>query len=152
MEVTEITYLVNHHDRQQIAYGGKEETIKIVISSFTNIVAEHIQYDLSGNKEEDAEHEISQWPSVLYCIDNKNNLHEHVDEDADSVNQIKHHKEPRRVRRRQSSPGLERQQRDGERDHENAETAKSQKPDRQGGPILVQLKPYKPIDEKTDTE
>lgn len=56
-------------------------------------VTEDVQNDLSDHKEEDAKRNVSQRPSILKSVGDKDHLHDHVDEQANSIDEIEHYKQ-----------------------------------------------------------
>ena len=60
-------------------------------------VAEDVQYDLANDEEAASEGEVAEGPSVLQGIDDEDDLHDEVHEDADGVDDVEDHEEARRV-------------------------------------------------------
>lgn len=123
-----------------------------MIDPFTYPPTKHIQDDLSDDEEERPKREIAQRPPILQSVQHQNDLHDKVHGQADGVDNVQDDEKAGCVGWRESRPSLERQEADGKADDENDQTAESQKPDRQGGPVFVQLKADKPVDQKTRAE
>lgn len=87
-------YLINHHHSEKITYRGKEKPIEIVLHVVADGIAEDVQNDLSDYKEEDAKGNVSQRPSILQSVGDKDHLHDHIDEQADAIDKIEYHKQP----------------------------------------------------------
>lgn len=90
-------YLVHHHDRKQIADGSEKEAVQIMLHAVANALAEDVQQYLTNHKEKDPGRNVTQRPAVLQCIGHENDLHHHIDEQADSIQDVKHHEKPGRV-------------------------------------------------------
>lgn len=98
------TNLVHHHDSQKIADSSEEKSVKVVLDSITDRVAERIQNNLSNGEKECSKSKISQWPSFLEGVDNKNDLHDGIYEQFDGGDQVKYNEEANRSCRTQWRP------------------------------------------------
>ncbi len=54
-------------------------------------VAEDVENHLPDDEDEDAKGNVSQGPSILKSVDNKDNLHDHIYQQADPVDKVQHH-------------------------------------------------------------
>lgn len=63
--VQPLTYLVDHHDSEEIANGCEKEPVKIMLYTFADLRREDIDNDLADDKEEDAKGDMAEWPAVL---------------------------------------------------------------------------------------
>lgn len=104
------TNLVNHHDCEKIADGRKEEAIKIVLDIVADGVAEDVEDNLANNEEEDAKANVAQWPAVLECANNEDDLADHVYEEEDGVDDVGYNKDADGVGGAQAGPVLEGEQ------------------------------------------
>jgi hypothetical protein len=127
--LSETTNLVDHHDCQQVADGGKEETVQVVLDLVADDVAEDIQDDLTDDKEEDAERDVTERPAVFQCSNNEYNLTDDVDEQEDGVYDICDDEDANGVLRVQSSPALKRKEVHSATDDEHGERTEAQQPD-----------------------
>lgn len=116
------TYLVNHHDGQQIADGSKEQAVQIMLHILADLLAESVEHDLTDDEKANPKRDIAQRPAILQGVRNENHLHDDVDEQLDPVDQIQDDKQAGGIHRPQSRPPLERKQTDGERDDKHAQT------------------------------
>lgn len=62
------THLVNHHNSQQVAEGGKEEAVQVMLDIIANGVAESVQHHLSNDEDKHTEGDVSQGPAVVKRI------------------------------------------------------------------------------------
>lgn len=143
------SYLVDHHDGQQIANRGKEQAVQVVAHGNANLGAKSIENDLAGNKEEDAKGNVTQRPPVLQRSDDKQDLHANVDKELNGVEQVQDDKQTDSVGRANTRPSFKGSERDEERNGKGNDRAEPQHPHRQRRSILVQLKAHKPIDQQT---
>lgn len=49
---------------------------------------EDVEYELSDNEEEYSEADVAQWPTILQRVDHEEDLHDQVDQDAESVDEV----------------------------------------------------------------
>lgn len=113
-----------------------------------NLGAESVQKDLASHKEEDAESNVSQWPAVVQCSSDKQNLHHNVDEELDRIQKVEHDEESNSIGRTQPGPALERRKRNQKTDGKRNERANTHHPHRKRRAILIQLESHKTIDEQ----
>lgn len=95
---------------------------------------------------------MSQWPTVVESVGHKQQLHDNVDRHGDSIQKVEHDEQAHRVGRAQSPPRLEGHEGDDEGQSEHDGRANSDQPDRKGGAIFVQLKPYETVDQQACAE
>lgn len=143
------SYLVDHHDGQQIANRGKEQAVQVVAHGNANLGAESIENDLAGDEEEDAKGNITQRPPVLQRSDNKQDLHANVDKELNGVEQVQDDKQTNSVGRTNARPSFKGGQRDEEGNGKGNNRAEPQHPHRQRRAILIQLKAHEPINQQT---
>lgn len=117
-----------------------------MLNVLADLLAERVENNLADGEKEGAKRDIPQWPPILQGIRHEDNLHAHIDEQLDPVDQIQHDKQAHRVHGPQPRPPLERQQTDGERNDKHAQTRQPQQPHRKRRPILIELKPNEPVD------
>ena len=148
----EATYLVYHHDGQQVANRGEEEAIQVMACTFTDLVAKDVKNDLANGEEEDPKRDIPQRPSILKRIRNKNDLHDHIDQHTDAIDQIQDDEQTDRLRR--SKPNLihKRQDRHGARNNKHGDGTRPQQPNGLLGAILVELEADETVDEQTGAQ
>lgn len=115
------TYLVDHHDRQQITDCCKEQPIQVMLDVLADPPAEGVKDHLADDEEEDPKGDMPEWPPILQRIYHQNDLHHHIDEQLDPVDQIQHDKQSCRVHRAEPRPPLESEQTDGKRDDKHAQ-------------------------------
>ena len=53
---------------------------------------EDVEYDLSNDEEEYSESNVTQWPAILQRVDDKEDLHDQVDQDADAIDEVQDNK------------------------------------------------------------
>ncbi len=58
------TYLVHHHNGQQITDGSKEQPVQIMLHILTDLLAESVEDDLTDHEEEDPKRDITQRPAI----------------------------------------------------------------------------------------
>ena len=123
-----------------------------MLCTFADLLGKDIENDLTNNEKEDSERDVYQWPAILQRIDDENDLHDQVHEQADAVDDIQHDEQPDRIQWTKASPAFEREQRHCGRNDEHPQTRQPQQPHTQRSPVLVELKPHKPIDQQTSTQ
>lgn len=143
------SYLVDHHDGQQVADCGKEQAVQVVAHGNANLGAESIENDLAGDKEEDAKSNVAQRPPVLQRPDDKQDLHANVDKELNSIEQVQHDKQTNGVGRTDARPSFESSQRDEEGNGKGHDGAEPQHPHGQRRAVLVQLEADEAIDQQT---
>lgn len=116
-----ISYLVDHHDGQQIADCREEEAIEVVADPFTDSIAEDIQNHLSNNEEENTKGNITQRPTVFERPNNQQDLTAEVDEEHDRVYDVGDDEDADGVLVVQAGPILESEQRHSAGDDEHGE-------------------------------
>lgn len=116
--------------------------------SCADFAAEGIKNDLSGDEKEDSKGNITQWPSVVQRSGHQKDLHAHVYEQLNGIQQIQDDKQADGVGWVQTSPSFESGERNEEADGKRNERANSHHPDREWRAILVQLEPDKPVDKQ----
>lgn len=144
----DVSYLVDHHDGQQIAYRGKEQAVQVVAHGNANLGAESIEDDLAGNKKEDAKGNVAQRPPILQRPDHKQDLHADIDKELNGVEQVQDDKQTNRVGRTKPSPSPKGCQRYQEGDGKGNEGAEPHHPHRERRAVLVQLETNEAIDEQ----
>ena len=123
IEIGGKSYLVNHHDGEEITDGGKEKSVKIVVDVVADGVAEDIQNDLADDKKENTESDVAQGPAILQRAQNKKELTARIDEKADCVHNVQHNEDADRILRAQASPPLEGEEGNSAAGDEHAEGA-----------------------------
>lgn len=108
-----------------------------------------VEDDLSDDKEEHSKGNVAERPAVLQRVDDEEDLHDEVDPDADSVDDVQDDKQPDRVCRSKTTPALERHERHGKGNDKHAEGAQSEQPHAQRRSILVELEADEPVDQQT---
>ena len=88
-----MTYLVNHHDRQEVTKGGEEQAIQIMLNLVTDGVAESIKKDLTDDKNNDSKTNVTKRPAILKCIHSKQKLHDQVYHYANGVQDVEDHEQ-----------------------------------------------------------
>ncbi len=83
-------YLVDHHHSKQVAYGGKEKSVKVVLRIFADCVTEDVYDHLPNDEEEYPKRNVAQRPAILQRVGDENDLHHHVHEQADAVDYVEH--------------------------------------------------------------
>jgi len=116
-----VTYFVDHHDSKEVAYSGKEESVEIVLHVMADGITKDIVDHLPDDEEKDTESNVTKWPPVLQRVRDEDDLHYHVDEQADTIDYVENHKKPDSIGRSKAGPSFERQQRNGARDDKHAE-------------------------------
>ena len=115
------SYLVDHHNRQQIADRRDEQSIHIMLRVVADRRTRDVQDHLAGNEEKDPEADVAQRPPVLQRVADQQHLHDDVHEQEDGVEDVQHDEQTRRVRRSQARPAFEGEQGDGAGDDECGE-------------------------------
>ena len=146
------TNLVDHHDCEEIADGGEEQTVQIVLDAVADGVAEGVQDNLSDDEEEDAENNVAERPAVLECAHDEDDLADEVDEEEDGVDDVGDDEDADWVLGVHTRPILKCEKGDGTADNEHGEGGQAQQPDRQGRAVLVQLETDKAVDEQAGAE
>lgn len=123
-----------------------------MLDAVANGVAEDVQNDLSNDEEEDTENDVAEWPAILECAHNKDDLADEVDEQEDGVDDVGNDENADWVLGIHTGPVLEREKRDGTADNEHGEGGQAQQPDRQGRAVFVQLEADKAVDEQAGAE
>ncbi len=123
-----------------------------MLDILTDPLAKGVEDDLPDDKEEDSEQDIAQGPAILQRVHHENDLHKHVDEQLDPIDEVQDDKQAGRVHGPQSRPSLEGEQTDGEGNDKHAQRRQAQQPHRQRGAVLVELKAHEPVDEQTRTQ
>lgn len=141
-----VPVFIHHHHSQQVTDRGKEQPVQIVLRRLAYWPAEDVEDHLPDDEEEDAEGDVPQRPAVLQRIRHEDDLHDGVDEQADAVEQVQHHKQPHGVGRPQPGEVLEREEGDGERDDECAGGAAAQEPDGLPRAVFVELEADEAVD------
>lgn len=88
-----LTYLVDHHDRQEVTEGSEEQAIQIMLDLVTDGVAESIKKNLANDENNKSKGNMTQRPAVLECIQNKQKLHNQVYRYANCVQDVEDHKQ-----------------------------------------------------------
>lgn len=140
------TYLVDHHHAQEITDRGHEQSVQIVLGAIADRVAQHVQGYLAADEEEDTKRNVPERPAVLQGVDYEDNLQDDVDEEADAVEEVQDDEKSHRLCWSQPRPALEGAYRHGPTDQEHSQGGNAQKPDRQSGAILIELKADKAVD------
>ena len=115
-------------------------------------ITKDIDNDLANNEEEYPKRNVTQRPTILQGVRNEDDLHHHVHEHTDPVNDVEDHEKSDSLSRSKTSPSLERQQRHGTGDYEHAERGKPKKPDRERSAIFVKLEADKAVDQETSAQ
>lgn len=82
------THLVNHHDCEQVADSGKQQSVHVVLHTLTDAVGKDIENDLADDKEEDAKKNVSKRPPLLQSSHDQQDLHHNIDKDEDGVEDV----------------------------------------------------------------
>lgn len=143
------SYLVDHHNSQQVADRSEEKAVQVVLNSVADGGAEDIHDDLANDEEEDAKDNVTDWPAILERSKDQENLTSKVDGKADGVDDVGDHEDTDRVLVAQTSPVLEGEQGHSTADDEHGERTESEQPDREGGTVLVKLESDEAVDEQT---
>ena len=117
-----------------------------MLCAFANLVADDVQDHLSHNEEKYPKGDVSQRPSVLQGVRYKYDLHNDVDEQTYSVQEVQHNEQAHRIRRPEPGFALERQDRDRAGEQEHADGGAAQKPDGLSGAVFVELEADKAVD------
>ena len=120
------SYLVDHHDGQEVADGGKDQAIHVVRDALADRLAKGVDDDLAHDKEEDAKGNVAEGPSLLEGSDDEKNLHDGVDGEEDCVENVENDKETDGVVGAQAAPVLESQDADDKGDGEDGGRADSE--------------------------
>ena len=81
-------YLVDHHNGKEIADCREEETVKVMLCIVANAVAKDVEDHLANDEEENTKGNVAERPSILKGVCHQDDLHDHVYEQADAVDQI----------------------------------------------------------------
>lgn len=123
-----------------------------MLDVFADDIAQNVQDDLANDEEEDAERNVAQWPAVLQCANDEDDLADNVDEEEDGVHDVGDNEDSDRVLGVETSPVLEGEEGDSAANNEHAKRAESQQPDGKCCAILVQLESNEAIDQQTGAE
>jgi hypothetical protein len=80
-----LTYLVDHHDGQEIAESSKEKSIQVMLDVVADDIAELVQEDLSDDEDQHAEGDMAERPAVIQCVRDQEELHGQINRYADCV-------------------------------------------------------------------
>jgi hypothetical protein len=80
-----LTYLVDHHDSQEITESSEEETVQVMLDVVADDIAKLIQEDLSDDEDQHTEGDVSERPAVIQCVRNQEQLHSQVYRNADGI-------------------------------------------------------------------
>lgn len=100
-----------------------------MLDSITDRVAERIEDNLSNDEEECSESQVTQWPSFLQCVDDKNDLHDEVYEQFDRGDEVEYDEKSQSLRRSHASPWFECSKRDQESNNKHTNRGRSKEPD-----------------------
>ena len=81
-------YFVDHHDGKQVADRCKKQSIQVVADPIAEGVTEDVQNDLSDDEEEHPKCDITQGPPVLKSIRHQDDLHDHINKQADGIEHV----------------------------------------------------------------
>ncbi len=95
-----------------------------MLNAVADVLAENIKGDLTNDEEEDAEQNVTQWPTVLQRSNHKDDLADGIDEEKDGVDNVSNHKDSDRVTGRES-PVLEGKERNCTTNEEHAKGAEA---------------------------
>lgn len=99
--------------------------LNLVTDGITKCIEKH----LPNHKNQDPKGNVPQRPAVLECIKSQYKLHDYVYRNADCVQDVKHHEHTNGVGGTESSPRLESQEGDHERDHKHPRGCEPEEPD-----------------------
>ena len=105
-----VPVLVDHHDSQQVADGGEEKAVHVVLHRVADAIAEDVENNLANDKEEDAEDDVAHRPAVLEGTQNKQNLAGRVDKKHDGIDDVGNDEDADGVGGAQAGPALEGEQ------------------------------------------
>ena len=120
-----------------------------MLCTFTYLIAEDVQNNLTNDKEANSKGNISERPSILERIRDQYNLHDHIHQKTNTIDKIQNHKQPNRLRRSETHLIHKRQDRHRARDEEHSDGATAQQPYRLRGSVFIQLKADETVDEQT---
>lgn len=120
------TYLVHHHDSQEVQESREEEAIHVVLHVRANGLGQGVKQDLANNEGENTEADVPQRPALLQGAHNQKSLHNDVDEEEDGGENVDDHEEANGVFRVQAAPALECEQSNDKADGEHGKTADAQ--------------------------
>ena len=146
------TNLVDHHDGEEVADGGEEQAVQVVLDAVADGVAEDVQDDLADDEEEDAEDDVAERPAVLECAHDEDDLADEVDEEEDGVHDVGDDEDADWVLGVHTRPILKCEKGDGTANNEHGKGGQAQQPDRQGRAVFVQLETDKAVDEQAGAE
>jgi hypothetical protein len=147
-----VPVLVDHHDGEEIADAGKEETVEVVLHSITDRLGENVKDDLADDEEDGPESNISKWPSILQCSKDEQDLHNNIHDQTNSIDDIQHHEHAGGTSWTEPGPILECGERDKTSDNKHGCGAAAQKPDGKSGAIFINLETNKAVDQETHAE
>ena len=142
--------LVNHHDGQEVTNSREEQPVHVVLDTFADWCAQDVENDLTHNEHENSEKYVSQWPSLLQCADNEEELHDEENREKDGAEDVDHNDHADRVLRTETTDVFEGQNADCEADQKQDKGADSKKPDGKCRAIFVKLKADKSTDHERD--
>jgi len=116
-----------------------------VVADFSG---EDVQNDLAYDEEECAKKEMTKRPTVLECVDNQYYLHDQIDDDAYAVDDVEDDEQPDRIPGPESSPPLEREQRDSEGNRKHSKTGEAKEPDRERRAVFIKLEANETVDKQ----
>ena len=122
------TYLVDHHDGQQVQKSREEKTVHVVLHIRADGLGKGVKQDLADHKCKNTEADVPQRPALLQRSNDQKSLHDNVDKEEDRGEDVDDHKKADGVLRVQAAPALECEQRNDEADSEHSQAADSQKP------------------------
>lgn len=120
------TYLVDHHDRQQIQEGSEKQAVHVVLHIRADSLGEGVEQDLADHECQNTKADVPQRPALLQRTDDQQSLHNNVDKEEDRREDVDDHEEADRALRAQTRPSFEREQSNDEADGEHGNTADAQ--------------------------
>lgn len=108
-----------------------------MLDAFADWSAEYVKDDLPDNEHENSKEDVTQWPSLLQSAQNEYKLHDHVDSQEDSAEDVDHDEHSNCVFWTKACDILECQDTNREADEKHDEGADSEKPDRESGAVFV---------------
>jgi len=108
-----------------------------VLDAFADRSAENVEDDLSYDEHENSKENVSQWPPLLQSAENQDKLHDEIDSQEDSAEDVDHNEHSDRILWAEASDIFESQDADREADEEHDKGADSEKPNRESGAVLV---------------
>lgn len=77
-----------------------------MLRAVADCLTENIEDDLADNEKEHAQSNMSQWPTVFQGVIDKHQLHDHVNEKEDGIEDVNDDKYANRVRGIQTTPSF----------------------------------------------